>query len=124
LRRKGFLLVDIIVGLGILGLIGLVLLNAVVLSSKAMGKSEKRGELIDVCQRIVEELKVPSDDNNILFSEISIEGGYHPISPIYLVNETKALVKLDSLNNKTLTFTVLVREGDESIELTSSRIRE
>lgn len=124
MKRKGFLLVDIIVGLGMLGLVGVVLLNAVTLSSNAMVRSEKRSELLDACQRIVEELKVPSSDNYHLFSELSTEGDYQPLEKFYLHNGIEAMVKLDSLDKKTLTFTVLVREGDESIELTSSKIME
>lgn len=122
MKRKGFSLVELIVALGLLGLLSLVILNAATTSTVGLSKIERRSILLDQCQRIVETLKVESDENNELFDKCIPEGDYLSYPCSYISEGAAAYVKLVQKSERLQTYTVRIEWEEEYVELTASRI--
>ncbi|MCR3956718.1 MAG: hypothetical protein NUK57_10515 [Gudongella sp.] len=122
MKRKGFFLIDIILGLGLLGLLALVVQTSIITTSKTIVSVENRAELIDNCQRVVESLKVPSEENNDLFLEIMSEDGFVDYACSFLAEDMVAMVKLDYHDEKLQMYTVTVRGEGSDVSLSATRV--
>jgi hypothetical protein len=122
LKRKGFFLIDIILGLGLLGLLALVVQTSIISSARGIGSIENRAALIDNCQRIVETLKVPNEGNNDFFAAVTYDDGFVHYPCSYLPEDMDALVRLDYENEKLQQYTVMVRGEDTNVSLSATRI--
>lgn len=122
MKRKGFFLIDIILGLGLLGLLALVVHTSIITSSRSIASIENRSALIDNCQRIVESLKVPSQDNNDFFKEMTYDDGFVHYPCAYLTEGMEAMVRLDYQDEKLQRYTVLLRGEDTDVSLSATRV--
>lgn len=70
-RKKGFILVEVIVGFALIGLLASVVFPSITATKIGMVRVEKKAILIDQVQRITKGLKAPSDDNNNLLNNLA-----------------------------------------------------
>ena len=122
MKRKGFFLVDIILGLGLLGLLALVVQTSIITTSKTIVSVENRAELIDNCQRIAESLKVPNEDNNDFFESLIYDEGFVDYACSFLPEGMEAMVKLDYHDEKLQMYTVTVRGEGSDVSLSATRV--
>ena len=122
MKRKGFSLVEIVIGLGLLGLLSLVILNAVTTSSVGIVRIERRSIILDQCQRVVETLKLDSEENNDFFDSCIEGDDYVPYPCGYLNDGATAYVKLDHDGERLQTYSVKILWEDDHVELKASRI--
>ncbi len=116
------MLVDIIVGLGLLGLLAVVIYASIATSSRSIRIIENRSVLLDNCQRVAEELKVPSEENNEFFLGLSYDDGFIHYPSTYAPANTEVLVRLDDHGDRIQTYTVMVKGEDSNVELVATRI--
>lgn len=122
MKRKGFMLVEIVLGFGLLGLLALIILNSITVSAKGISKIEKRAMLLDQCQRVVETLKVDNEVNNKLFMDLKVEGEYYDYTCDYIHGKINIFIKLDNKGEVLQTYTVKAKEDGVSVEIQATRV--
>ncbi|WP_422487179.1 hypothetical protein [Gudongella sp. DL1XJH-153] len=122
MKKPGFLLIDIIIGLGLLGLLAVVIHTSIATSAKSIRIIENRSVLLDNCQRVAETLKVPSEENNEFFLALSYDDGFMDYPSPYAPENTQVLVRLDEHGDRIQTYTVMLKGEDSHVELVASRI--
>ena len=122
MKRKGFFLIDIILGLGLLGMLALVVQTTIITSTRSIVSIESRAEVIDNCQMIVERLKVPSEENDEFFKGLTYDDGFVHYPCSYLPEALEAMVKLDYQDEKLQKYTVIVRGEGSDVSLFATRV--
>jgi len=74
--KRGFMFVEIIVGLAIFGLVSVTSYNLLKSSFANTEKTELKLSMTYTCQEIVEELKSNTQKNEALFTELLTDGSY------------------------------------------------
>ncbi|HOK63652.1 MAG TPA: type II secretion system protein [Soehngenia sp.] len=74
--KKGYMLIEIIVGLAIFGLISVTSYNLLKISYKNSDKVELKLLMTYLCQEVIEELKSDTPENNDIFNSLIAEGKY------------------------------------------------
>jgi len=122
LKRKGFFLIDIILGLGLLGMLALVVQTTIITSTRSIVAIENRADLIDNCQRIAESLKVPSEENDEFFEMLTYEDGFVSYPCTQLPEGMEAMVRLVHRDGKLQKYSVMVRGEGSDVSLSATRV--
>ena len=123
MKRRGFLLIDLLLGLGLLGLLATSVHTAMVFSTKSMVVIERNEAVLDHCQRIVETLKVKYDENENLFTQLSLSGEYQDYNCSKLPDTMEASIRLQNETETLQTYSVVVRREGYHAELVATRVR-
>lgn len=121
-KRRAFILVEIIVGLALIGLLASVALPSITSTRLGLLKVEKKAIVIDQAQRIVMTLKPPSEDNNNLLNHIGV-GAFINYEDSLLRDDLIASVYIDECCDKYQIYTVEVKflEDDISAKFKATR---
>lgn len=92
--KKAFILIDIILGLALLGLLASVVYPSITSTRVGFSRLEKKTIVIDQAQRITQTLKSPCEKNNDLFSSLTL-GGSLDYKDSLLTGNLEAKVYLD-----------------------------
>lgn len=122
MRRKGFLLLDLIIGLGLLGILIASVNLTMVSSSKSLRIVEEKTLLIDHCQRIAESLKSTTDENNDFFESLLPELNFKEYNCDKIPEGMDAFVRVDHYSEKLQEYTVRVEREDRHVEFAATRI--
>jgi len=106
--KKGFVLIEILIGIAILGLVSVTSFNLLKISFTNNDLVESRTKIIYLCQNIVEELKSDSIENELIFDEVVNLGSY-----VYtnddIKNEYVCEIKFNKLDRKLLFYTCTLK---------------
>lgn len=122
MRREGFLLLDILISLALIGILAVSVNTAIVMSTKSIRTVQEKSYIVDQCQRITETLKVPSQKNDDLFEALICDSNYVEYKCDYLPEDMEAFIRLKEATGKLQTYTVLVRKGDVDVEFVATRV--
>lgn len=124
-KKKAFALVELILGLSLIGLLASVIYPSLLATRLGLAKIEIKSNLIDQAQRITMILKPPSEKNNNLLNHL-IEGDSINYDDKLLPKEFKANIYIDSISENYQVYTVKVKlEGDDiSAEFQAGRYTE
>ncbi len=67
MKQRGFVLIDIIVGLALMGLLISTVFPSIASTKVGLSRIEKRAIVIDQAQRIAQTIKHPNETNNNIF---------------------------------------------------------
>ncbi len=107
-RKKGFILVEVIVGFALIGLLASVVFPSITATKIGMVRVEKKAILIDQVQRITKGLKAPSDDNNNLLNKLA-SGAQIDYRDEILPDDLEASVYIDKVCEDYQVYTVEVK---------------
>ena len=122
MKREGFVLLDVLISLALIGLLALCVNNAIVMSTKSLIIVQEKSLIVDQCQRIVESLKVPSQENNDYFKTLTYDSDFTDYECDFLPEDMNAHIRLDDDTGMLQTYTVTVRRGDVDVEFIASRL--
>lgn len=74
--KKGYMLIEVVVGLAIFGLIGITSYNLLNISFKNTDKVEAKLLMTYLCQEVIEELKSDTSENNNVLKNLIEKGSY------------------------------------------------
>jgi type II secretory pathway pseudopilin PulG len=74
--KKGYILIEVVVGLAIFGLIGITSYNLLNISFKNTDKVEAKLLMTYLCQEVIEELKSDTSENNNVLKNMIEKGSY------------------------------------------------
>ena len=113
-KKKAFILIDIILGIALVGLLASVVYPSITSTSLGFARLEKKTTVIDQAQRITQTLKSSCEENNNLFDSLSL-GSSLDYDDSLLPNHLLAKVYLDELSNKYQVYSVEVKFVGEDI---------
>lgn len=121
-KRKAFILVEIIIGLALIGLLFSVAFPSITATRVGISKVEKKSIVIDQAQRIVMTLKPPSEENNNLLNNL-MGGDYLNYEDYLLTDNLIASIYIDSRSENYQVYTVEVKflEEDISVKFQATR---
>jgi type II secretory pathway pseudopilin PulG len=121
-KRKAFILVEIIVGLALIGLLASVAFPSITATRLGIIKVEKKATAIDQAQRIVQTLKPPTENNNNLMNALMV-GDSIEYEDSLLTSDLIASVCIDSNTKNYQVYTVEVKflEVDISAKFQAAR---
>lgn len=124
-KRKAFILVEIIVGLALIGLLASFAFPSITSTRIGLSKLEKKSIVIDQAQRIVETLKAPSEDNSNLLNHLGV-GDLIDYKDSLLSADLIASICLDSNFDSYQVYSVEVKflKEDISAKFQASRKKE
>jgi type II secretory pathway pseudopilin PulG len=74
--KKGYMLIELVVGLAIFGLVSLTSYNLLNISFKNTDKVEEKLLMTYLCQEVIEELKSDTSGNDHIFNDLIKKGNY------------------------------------------------
>lgn len=74
--KKGYMLIEVVVGLAIFGLIGITSYNLLNISFKNTDKVEAKLLMTYLCQEVIEELKSDTSENDNVLKNLIEKGSY------------------------------------------------
>lgn len=122
MKREGLVLLDVLISLALIGLLALCVNNAIVMSTKSLTIVQEKSLIVDQCQRIVESLKVPSQENNDYFKSLTHDSGFTEYECDLLPEDMSAFIRLEEDTGMLQTYTVTVRRGDIDVEFIATRL--
>ena len=122
MKQKGFILIDIIVGLALIGLLISVVYPSIISTKVGISRIEKRAIVIDQAQRIVQTIKHPNEINNNMFSDLNC-GDSIEYKDDLLGDDLNATIYIDSISENYEIYSVEVKflEEDISAKFKASR---
>lgn len=112
--RQAFILVEIIVGLALIGLLASVTFPSITVTKLGVSRAEKKSIVIDQAQRIVMTLKPPNDENNTLLNALTI-GDVIDYEDNLLTDNLIASIYIDASSEHYQVYSVEVKFSKEDI---------
>lgn len=112
--KKAFILVEIIVGLALVGLLASVAFPSITATRLGIARVEKKSIVIDQAQRIVMTLKPPSEVNKSLLNNLTV-GSFINYEDSLLTDDLIASVYIDECCESYQVYSVEVKFLEEDI---------
>ncbi len=113
MRFKGFILMEIIVGLSILGLITITCLPILSICIKNLNEIKENTEMIYICEMVVEKIKTMDETAQLIIQELEVKGSYEYKGDDFDSNKYSCHIDKIKDDKKLIEFNVKISKRDQ-----------